>query len=223
MSSRFICNLNLSMRLHGFRKLPILLLLFLFANNCIQAQNADINLLKRINANQKPLSTSIFKFTSNSAYFIPFAYPAISFTVGKFNKDNPLVRESFFSAVSLTAASLMSYSIKIATKRPRPYDKYPNVLTIEKPSKTYSFPSGHTTVAFCTATSMTLYYQKWYVAVPAYAWACSVAYSRMYLGKHYPSDLIGGIILGAGIPLLFHFVKPVNGFIDKMGKGLLHY
>ena len=40
------------------------------------------------------------------------------------------------------------------------------------------------------------------MAVPAYLWASGVAYSRMYLGVHYPSDLLGGIVIGIGTSFL---------------------
>jgi undecaprenyl-diphosphatase len=52
------------------------------------------------------------------------------------------------------------------------------------------------------ATSLSLATKKWYVAVPAYLWASGVAYSRMYLGVHYPSDLLGGIVIGIGTSFL---------------------
>ncbi len=187
------------------------------------AQNWDINLLRNINKKRSTTATEIFTLSSNSAYILPFAYPALSFTVGKIRKNNPLVRESFYSGVSLATACLLSYTLKISIQRPRPYDAYPNQLIIDKPSNTYSFPSGHTTVAFCTATSMALYYKKWYIVIPAYLWAGSVAYSRMYLGKHFPTDVIGGMILGSGIPLLFHFCTPINQFTDKVGKNIFKY
>lgn len=215
-------HLNRRYKMYSLRK-NIIFSIFLLYSSFIMAQNWDIALLKDINRKQSPGSTTFFKLTSNSAYLIPFAYPVVCFTIGKINKNNPLVRESFYSSISLSTASLLSYTIKIVGKRPRPYDAYPNQLRIDKPANTYSFPSGHTTVAFCAATSMSLYYKKWYVAVPAYAWACSIAYSRMYLGKHYPTDIIGGILLGTGIPLLLHFCKPVNLFVDRVGKGLLNY
>ena len=38
---------------------------------------------------------------------------------------------------------------------------------------------------------------KWYVAIPAYLWAGTVAYSRMYLGQHYPSDVLAAAVIGA--------------------------
>ncbi len=187
------------------------------------SQNSDIDLLKSINHNRSSFATSSFSIASNSAYIIPFAYPVVMFTIGEAKKNKPVLRESFFSSASIATSLLLSYSSKLIIKRPRPYDAYPNQLIIDKPSNTYSFPSGHTTAAFCTATSMTLYYKKWYVALPAYAWAGSVAYSRMYLGKHYPTDVLGGMILGTGIPLLIHFCPPVNHFVDRIGKGLLKY
>lgn len=198
-------------------------ILWIFIGFGSAAQNWDINLLKKINHPQSPNATKFFKITSNSAYVIPFAYPALSFTFGKIKKSSPLVQESFFSASSLATACVLSYSIKLIGKRDRPYVTYPNELIIDKPSKTYSFPSGHTTAAFCSATSMALYYNKWYVTIPAYAWACSVAYSRMYLGKHYPTDILGGMVLGIGIPMLFHYCQPVNRFVNGIGQSVLHY
>jgi len=53
---------------------------------------------------------------------------------------------------------------------------------------------------------LALDYKKWYIVVPAYLWAGSVAYSRMYLGKHYTSDVTGGMIIGIGSGYLSHWL-----------------
>ncbi|HMX78072.1 MAG TPA: phosphatase PAP2 family protein, partial [Chitinophagaceae bacterium] len=61
--------------------------------------------------------------------------------------------------------------------------------------------------AFATATSLTLITKKWYVAVPAYSWASLVGYSRMYLGVHYPADVLGGALLGTGSAFLSYKIN----------------
>ena len=61
-----------------------------------------------------------------------------------------------------------------------------------------SFPSGHTSTAFSMATSISFQNKKWYIVLPAYLWATTVGYSRLYLGVHYPSDVFAGALIGVG-------------------------
>ena len=72
-------------------------------------------------------------------------------------------------------------------------------------------PSGHTSTVFAAATSVSILYPKWYVIAPSYLFAASVGYSRMYLGVHYPSDVLIGAIIGTasslGAHLLFKQLK----------------
>jgi membrane-associated phospholipid phosphatase len=100
---------------------------------------------------------------------------------------------------------------KITINRPRPYTTYPSLIFNKGKVGDHSFPSGHTTAAFATATSLSLAFPKWYVIAPSYAYAAAIAYSRMYLGVHYPTDVLGGIISGAGSSLfVFHARKWLN-------------
>ena len=102
----------------------------------------------------------------------------------------------------MSAAFLVNTGItqltKHAVNRKRPFADYPFIKRRVKEDAWLSFPSGHTSSAFCTATSLALRYRRWYVIAPAYLIAASVGWARMYQGVHYPSDVLVGALVGAG-------------------------
>ncbi len=111
-------------------------------------------------------------------------------------------------------SGLITSAMKLSIKRDRPFKTYPEIEK-ESSAGSYSFPSGHTTSAFVTATSLSLAFPKWYVIVPSYAWAGAVGYSRMHLGVHYPSDVAAGAIIGAGSAFLTY---KINKWLSQKNK-----
>lgn len=101
----------------------------------------------------------------------------------------------------------VTMGVKSLVQRPRPWVAYAGDLTCLQSVRSYSFPSGHTSSVFAMATSVALMQPQWYVVVPAYMWAGAVAFSRLYVGAHYPTDVIAGAAVGVGCALLAHAVR----------------
>lgn len=111
--------------------------------------------------------------------------------------------------------------LKHIVKRPRPFMTLPGLHVIGLVPHSYSFPSGHASSAFVGAFIIAYYFRAW--AIPAYALAVAIAFSRVYLLVHYPSDVIGGAIIGTiSVILAFFFYRVIlkrwfNGILRALG------
>ena len=166
-----------------------------------QAQSLDLRILESING-PASLADQTWHTISKSVYAVDIAAPVSMVIVGFASKNKELTTNGVKTACAILVAEGFTEVLKRATRRERPYLKYPDLITGKSLSTGYSFPSGHTATAFATATSLSLTFPKWYVIAPSFAYASAVGYSRMYLGVHYPSDAVGGALLGAGSAFL---------------------
>lgn len=172
-------------------------LTFFLLHFSLFAQNTDIDILKNINQNRNQNLDKPLNGISKSVYPLSVALPISLLGAGLINKDKNLQRQGLTSLASLAISMGTTYTLKKIINRDRPYITYPSIQPYYLEDDP-AFPSGHTTAAFTTATSLSLTFKKWYVIVPAYTWAGAVAYSRMHLGVHYPSDVLAGAAIGAG-------------------------
>lgn len=180
-----------------------IILLFLSVDVC--AQNIDIDLLKSIN-HPNP-NSAVWKGTSYSVYPASAVIVLGSLAYGYANQDKQIQQHGYELLITTVINVGMTEWLKRVFNRTRPADAYPGQVFVSSPSSGKSLPSGHTSQAFAMATTLTIQYKKWYIVVPAYTWAAAVGYSRMYLGKHYPSDVLAGAALGAGSSWLGHFIS----------------
>lgn len=183
----------------------ILACLLLLSLHALHAQNIDIDILKSINPSDP--NSGFWKATGQSAYVLPVGLAGGTIGYGILSKDKSVREKGYELVFSMGISTIITQSLKYTIDRTRPADKYPNDVFVDKPEHGKSFPSGHTTIAFAAATTVTLQYKKWYIAVPAYLWAGAVGYSRMYEGKHYPSDVLGGAAVGIGSAYLAHWIS----------------
>jgi undecaprenyl-diphosphatase len=85
--------------------------------------------------------------------------------------------------------------LKALVDRPRPFVRYPEPKILVPRPHDASFPSGHAATSFAAATILSFAFPR---AAPAFlVLAAAIAYSRVYVGVHYPLDVLGGAALGA--------------------------
>ena len=162
----------------------------------LSAQGIDLKILESVNPRYP--TSQYWKTTSFSAYVAPAALVGGSLIYGLTSGDEHAKYQSYEIVTGLILSSAITTGLKTTINRTRPGDKHPDLVFPNTFSHGDSFPSGHTSLAFATAAELSIQYKKWYITVPAYLWAGSVGYSRMYLGRHYPSDVLGGAVVGAG-------------------------
>jgi membrane-associated phospholipid phosphatase len=179
-----------------------------------QAQNADIDLLRSINLSRNTNLDGTMKVISSTEKVIGFGLPLGLVAASYIRHDKLLFQRSFNMCLALAASSFQTYALKYLVNRERPAYQYPDIQALTS-ERYHSFPSGHTSNAFCTATSLSLNFKKWYVVLPSFAWAATVGYSRMHLGVHYPSDVLAGALLGAGSA---YATYKVNQWLKKYYK-----
>jgi undecaprenyl-diphosphatase len=118
--------------------------------------------------------------------------------------------------IALMFVFLIGNSLKFIIDRPRPYEVLSQVDPLYRLSDP-SFPSGHTMNAFAGAIAIG---KKWQITLlPLLILAAAIGFSRVYIGVHYPFDVISGASIGILIGLLADSLD-LHGPIDRIGSCL---
>lgn len=103
-------------------------------------------------------------------------------------------RLAILLALGIIAGAVFTYPLKFLIDRQRPYEQLESARLLTPFENDPSFPSGHTEMSFLAATIISQFhpgYSKY-----LYAFSLIVALSRIYVGVHFPIDVIGGAIIG---------------------------
>lgn len=120
-----------------------------------------------------------------------------------------LVKKSRKCGISSILSLVVNFVItnivlKNLVARERPFANNDLIELLVEAPKDFSFPSGHTSASFAAATVIFLYNKKW--GITAYILAFLIAFSRLYLYVHFPTDVIGGIIVGIVSALTANYI-----------------
>lgn len=117
---------------------------------------------------------------------------------------NDLQQASILSACTLTLSHIPVHFFKKFYPRKRPYLKLEGAFVPKQPLTDYSFPSGHTTAIVSVTLPIMIYLPI--TAIFILPIIGCVAFSRIYLGLHYPTDVFCGLVLGTSTAFISQFL-----------------
>ena len=189
-------------------------------------KNIDVKIFRSINNSRSDFFNTVIPITDKSLLPVSIIVPVGLFSLSRFYEKYYDENSAILAAISELTGSVITISLKNIIKRERPFRKLNDVylVSIKPLTDRFSFPSGHTTNSFALATSLTLRYpDKPFLISGLYFYAAVVSIGRIYLGVHYPSDILGGMIVGSGSALLIHslrkdIINVKNNLFNEQGR-----
>jgi undecaprenyl-diphosphatase len=126
--------------------------------------------------------------------------------------------------VALLLANVSVYLLKIIVAEPRPFIVLPNVIQLVPESEAYGFPSGHAASSFAVMMVIGLKYRlhikgkSHRLLYPLLAFAALIAFSRVYIGVHYPLDVVFGAIIGMLSAVVVIYIGWDETIVNRISK-----
>jgi undecaprenyl-diphosphatase len=141
----------------------------------------------------------------------------IAITIALVMLDRSRLRPAGVVLVALALAfTLTDLVIKPVVARARPFDASVDARVIDRRPLTYSFPSGHTASSIASAVTLSRLWPAGRLVL--WSLATLVALSRIYVGVHYPLDVLGGAVLGLACAWMAQRVMTGEGGMGAVSR-----
>jgi membrane-associated phospholipid phosphatase len=188
--------------------------------------NIDAKIFRAINNSQCGFLNTAIPVFDKSILFTSTLVPVTLFAVSKAKDNYYDENSSVLLVLSEGLSAGVTFGMKNLFRRDRPYTLLSNVHYNKNNFLTdrYSFPSGHTSMSFAMATSLTLRYpDKPILITGLYLYSTVVSLGRIYLGVHYPSDVLAGMLIGSGSAAVIYsfrkeIIKGKNNLFNEKGR-----
>ncbi len=171
----------------------------------------DYDIYKAIDAAGPHWLDQLFNLVANDLVVVIVAIVAALFLIPWRRLRLERRRAAVIATASAALALLADQPIAHAVDRVRPFVAHPSAELLISRSTDPSFPSDHAAGAFAIAVAVWLYdrVSGWVLL----ALAALLAFARVYVGTHYPSDVVGGALIGTAVALVLHW-RPVRARLE---------
>ena len=163
----------------------------------------DMTVLRFLNPTDYTIGIPLLQTLSDTTSAIAYGVPVLLFVIGLILQRRYLLYKAICLLLTVLTADYTTLLLKHLFRRQRPYE-LSSAITQYSDGGNFSFPSGHTTMAAAMAAGVYFLFPEWRYRPLVLAWSILVGFSRVYLGVHYPSDVLGAMMI-AIIVALFVF------------------
>ena len=211
--------LNKKLLVTGLILVIIFIIIFLLVNFKI-SNNFDLTVFKLINEKWSvsfldPFFAAVAIY-GREYFWVPVVL--LMWILGSAFNNEKAKKGAVMLVVVFIAIIIIGLSLKAVYYRPRPFlnpllSSVDHVLVPKDLDS--SFPSGHALIVAGGAAIAFLFLRKRY-SIPLVIEAALVSYSRVYVGVHYPTDVLAGVVLGVAIAFIIYSILINNKYFNKL-------